>query len=76
MAGLKTNHKPVSGLTIKNCQLFSGRYNVIDKIENADKATMRQLLQHSSGIFNYIQNLNFQTALLNDFIKEWKPKNY
>lgn len=47
--------------------------NIIDKIENADKATIRQLLQHSSGIYNYIQNLKFQTASLNDFIREWKP---
>ena len=47
--------------------------DVINKIENADKATIRQLLQHSSGIYNYIQNLKFQTASLNDFIREWKP---
>jgi D-alanyl-D-alanine carboxypeptidase len=47
--------------------------DVVDKIENADKATIRQLLHHSSGIYNYIQNLKFQTASLNDFIKEWKP---
>ena len=43
----------------------------IDKIENADKATIRQMLHHSSGIYNYIQNLKFQTASLNDLIKEW-----
>lgn len=49
--------------------------DVIDKIENADKATIRQLLQHSSGIYNYIQNLKFQTASLNDFIREWKPND-
>lgn len=49
--------------------------NVIDNIENADKATIRQLLQHSSGIYNYIQNLNFQTASLNDFIREWQPED-
>lgn len=47
--------------------------DVINKIENADKATIRQLLQHSSGIYNYIQNLKFQTASLNNFIREWKP---
>ena len=47
--------------------------DVINKIENADKATIRQLLQHSSGIYNYIQNLQFQTASLNDLIREWKP---
>lgn len=44
---------------------------MISKIENADKATIRQLLQHSSGIYNYIQNLNFQTASLNDLVKKW-----
>ncbi|MBL0200762.1 MAG: beta-lactamase family protein [Chitinophagaceae bacterium] len=42
-------------------------------IENADKATIRQLLNHSSGIFNYIRNAQFQTASLNDLIKEWTP---
>ncbi|MBD8490758.1 beta-lactamase family protein [Echinicola sp. CAU 1574] len=47
--------------------------DVINRIDNADKATIKQLLQHSSGIFNYIQNLKFQTASLNDLIKEWTP---
>lgn len=49
--------------------------DVIDRIENADKATIRQLLQHSSGIYNYIQNLEFQTASINDPIREWKPED-
>ncbi len=49
--------------------------DIINKIDNADKATIRQLLQHSSGIYNYIQDLNFQTASLNDFIREWKPED-
>ena len=48
---------------------------MIDKIENADEATIRQLLQHSSGIYNYIQNLVFQTASTNDLIREWKPED-
>ncbi|MBN2523005.1 MAG: beta-lactamase family protein [Bacteroidales bacterium] len=47
--------------------------DMINKLENADKATIRQLLQHSSGIYNYIQNLQFQTASLNDLIREWHP---
>ncbi len=47
--------------------------DVIDKIENAEVATIRQLLQHSGGLYNYIQNLKFQTASLNDLIREWKP---
>jgi D-alanyl-D-alanine carboxypeptidase len=45
--------------------------NNIDKIKNADKATIRQLMQHSSGINNYIQDLKFQTASINNLIKEW-----
>jgi len=49
--------------------------DVIDKIENADKATIKQLLQHSSGIVNYIQSINFQTASINDLIREWKPND-
>jgi D-alanyl-D-alanine carboxypeptidase len=49
--------------------------DVINKIENADQATIRQLLQHSSGIYNYIQNLKFQTASTNDLIREWKPED-
>jgi D-alanyl-D-alanine carboxypeptidase len=47
--------------------------SVIHNIANADKATIRQLLNHSSGIFNYIQSTQFQTASLNNLIKEWKP---
>lgn len=47
--------------------------DVIDKIENAEVATIRQLIQHSGGLYNYIQNLKFQTASLNDLIREWKP---
>ena len=43
----------------------------IDKIENADKSTIRQMMQHSSGMFNYIQNLKFQTASLNALVREW-----
>ena len=31
-------------------------------------------MQHSSGIYNYIQNLQFQTASLNDLIRQWKPE--
>lgn len=49
--------------------------DVITKIENADKVTIRQLLQHSGGIYNYIQNLKFQTASINDLIREWKPED-
>jgi D-alanyl-D-alanine carboxypeptidase len=43
-------------------------------LKNAEKSTIRQLLQHSSGIYNYILNLQFQTASLNDLIKTWYPE--
>lgn len=46
--------------------------NYIRKIRNAETATVRQLLQHSSGIYNYIQNPKFQTASMNDLKREWK----
>lgn len=49
--------------------------DMIDKIENADIATIWQLLNHSSGIFNYIQNLQFQTASLNDLPREWHTED-
>lgn len=47
--------------------------SVLHGIKNADKATVRQLLQHASGIFNYIQDPKFQTASLNDLVKSWHP---
>lgn len=48
-------------------------YEVRD-LENADIANIRHLLNHSSGINNYISNLEFQTASLNDLVKEWTPE--
>lgn len=46
----------------------------LNGLANADVVTIRQLLQHSSGIFNYILDPHFQTASLNDLIKVWKPE--
>jgi D-alanyl-D-alanine carboxypeptidase len=43
-------------------------------IANAGQATIRQLLQHSSGIYNYIVNLKFQTSSLNNLTKVWQPE--
>jgi len=68
---LKLAEEGKLSLDHKISDYFQG--DVINKNENADKATIRQLLQHSSGIYNYIQNSKFQTASLNDLIKEWKP---
>ncbi len=47
---------------------------VSTKIENAETATIRQCMNHSSGIYDHIQNLNFQTALLNDPTKKWREE--
>lgn len=45
----------------------------IKGLENAKASTIKQLLLHSSGIYNYIQSLKFQTASLNDLTKSWSP---
>lgn len=46
---------------------------LLEKLDNGREVTVRQLLNHSSGLYNYIQNLQFQTASLNDLTKEWSP---
>ncbi len=46
----------------------------LDGLANAEVATIRQLLQHSSGIPNYIVNPRFQTASLNNLTKTWQPE--
>ncbi len=47
---------------------------VFEEIANAEKSTIRQLLNHSSGIHNYIQDAKFQTASLNNLVKAWQPE--
>jgi D-alanyl-D-alanine carboxypeptidase len=47
--------------------------DVLHDIENADQATVRQLLNHSSGMYNYILDPQFQLANLNDLTKTWEP---
>ena len=42
-------------------------------LENAEEATVRQLLQHSAGINNYIRSAQFQTASLNELTRVWQP---
>lgn len=49
--------------------------DALKSIKNAEKATIRQLLQHSSGIYNYIQSAQFQTASINNLIKEWHAED-
>ncbi len=47
--------------------------DILHGIKNADKATIRQILTHSSGIYNYILDAQFQLASLNDLEKVWQP---
>jgi D-alanyl-D-alanine carboxypeptidase len=47
--------------------------DLLDKLSNARQSTIRQLLNHSSGIYNYIWSLKFQTASVNDLTRIWHP---
>ena len=47
--------------------------DILDKLSNARQCTIRQLLNHSSGIYNYIRSLKFQTASVNDLTRVWHP---
>jgi D-alanyl-D-alanine carboxypeptidase len=47
--------------------------DIMDKLSNARQSTIRQLLNHSSGIYNYIRSLKFQTASVNDLTRVWHP---
>ena len=46
----------------------------LQDLANAGQLTIRQLLQHSSGLYNYILNARFQTASLNDLPRVWEPE--
>lgn len=41
-------------------------HNITDHVENANESTILQLLNHTSGIFNYTNNLQMITTFLND----------
>lgn len=47
----------------------------LKKLANAEKVSIRQLLNHSAGMYNYIQNLSFQTASTNNLIREWNAED-
>lgn len=44
---------------------------LIEDIENADKATLRDLMRHSSGIYDIITDSDFYLAVLNNPNKAW-----
>jgi len=49
--------------------------DVIDHVANAEKATLRDLMQHSSGIYDIITDSDFYLAVLNNPNKNWKGKD-
>ncbi len=44
-------------------------------VKNADQATFRQLLNHSTGIADVIDDNNFYLAVLNDPSRFWEPED-
>ena len=44
---------------------------IIEHVENADKATIRNLLNHSSGIYDIVDDNSFYLAVLNNPSREW-----
>lgn len=46
---------------------------ILDKIDNADGKTIRQALNHTTGIFDLITSSDFYLAVLNNPNKVWKP---
>lgn len=44
-----------------------------DKVANAKQVTLRQLLNHTSGIYDLIDDNGFYLSVLNDPAKFWKP---
>ncbi|QMU29898.1 serine hydrolase domain-containing protein [Adhaeribacter radiodurans] len=47
---------------------------ITSNIKNADVVTLRQLLNHTSGIYDFSNNDNFYLALLNYPTKKWKQE--
>lgn len=47
---------------------------IVSKVENLDKATLRDLMQHSSGIYDIITDADFYLAVLNNPNKKWSGK--
>lgn len=49
------------------------KHDYSDKVANIDKVTVRQLLNHTSGIPDLIEQNGFYLAVLNNPTKEWHP---
>ncbi|TJY36045.1 serine hydrolase domain-containing protein [Pontimicrobium aquaticum] len=49
-------------------------YSWFDKIPNANQLTVRSLMRHETGIPRYVFSEKFQTDVLKDVDKVWKPE--
>lgn len=47
---------------------------VVNKVANIQKCTVRQLLNHTTGIPDLIDNNDFYLGVLNDPARNWKPE--
>lgn len=48
--------------------------DIIKHVKNSEKATLRDLLQHSSGIYDIINDGDFYLAVLNNPNKKWEAE--
>jgi D-alanyl-D-alanine carboxypeptidase len=47
---------------------------IISKVKNADQCTIKDLMGHTSGIYDVITDNGFYLAVLNNPPKKWKPE--
>lgn len=47
------------------------KFNLGVKVPDADKITIRQLLNHTSGLFNFADDIKFWTAFKDNPLKHW-----
>ena len=48
--------------------------DIVNKVKNADKASIRDLMQHTTGIYDIIFDADFYLAVLNNPNKHWTGK--
>ena len=48
--------------------------DILDKIPNASKSTIRNVMQHTSGIYDITTDSDFYLAVLNNPNKSWQPE--
>lgn len=48
---------------------------IVKHVENTDKATIRDLMQHSSGVYDIISDADFYLGVLNNPNKKWEGKD-